>query len=266
MTTSTAPSQNTTMPPSTTQPASIPASTLEAKPAPARRPVTIPAQRPAPVLRSGGQKLLDFLTFPLRAFTLFHHDGFGLSCLATERFDYVAREVRGFTLDIGCGRDNHFVRHQLRGHGLGIDLFAYEGLTAENLVESLTTFPYEDNTFDSITFIANINHCPRQDRDKELAEALRVLRPGGRIIITMASPVAELLVHKVVWLWDKLFKTNVDMDSERGMEEGEEYYLTDEEIRSRLKKAGFGPCRKKRFTTQWWLNAMYIAEKPGAAR
>ena len=228
---------------------------------PERRRVTIPASRPEPVLRSGGQLLLDFLTFPIRAFTLFHHDGFGLSCLATERFDYVARESRGFALDVGCGRGNRFVSHHLRGYGLGIDLFAYEGLTAEQLVPSLTTFPYDDATFDTVTFIANINHCPKNDRDQELSEAFRVLKPGGRALVTMGNPLAELLVHKVVWLWDKLFKTNVDMDTERGMEEGEEYYLTDEEITTRLKKAGFTIARKKYFTTQWFLNAVYVAVK-----
>ena len=41
------------------------------------------------------QKLKDFATFPLRALTLFERDQWGLSCLATERFDYVAGEVHG---------------------------------------------------------------------------------------------------------------------------------------------------------------------------
>ena len=85
----------------------------------------------------------------------------------------------------------------------------------------------------------------------------------GRILVTMGNPIAELAVHKVVWTWDKLFGTNVDMDTERGMEEGEEYYLTDEEITSRLARAGFTGVRKKYFTTQWFLNAVFIAMKPG---
>lgn len=251
------------MAPSTAEPNAKPsATTSNAEGASiARRSVSVPATQPSPKVRSTGQMILDCVTFPIRAFTLFHHDGFGLSCLATDRFDYVAREVKGFNLDIGCGYGNTFVAHHLGGYGVGIDLFAYEGLTAENLVESLTTFPYHDNTFGTITFIANINHCPKPDRDRELAEAYRVLKPGGRIIITMASPIAELLVHKVVWLWDKLFKTKVDMDSERGMEEGEEYYLTDEEIRTRLATAGFTSITKKRFATQWFMNAMYIGTK-----
>src|SRR3989344_2419293 len=56
--------------------------------------------------RSSWQKVKDTLTFPVRAFTLFEKDRWTLSSLATERFDYVAREVRGKCLDIGCGKHN----------------------------------------------------------------------------------------------------------------------------------------------------------------
>ena len=54
--------------------------------------------------RSLLRRLADFLTFPLRAMTLFEKDKWGLSSLASDRFRYVAREVRGYCLDVGCGR------------------------------------------------------------------------------------------------------------------------------------------------------------------
>jgi SAM-dependent methyltransferase len=148
--------------------------------------------------RATTQRTTDFVTFPLRAVTLFHVDRFGLSSLASERFDYVAREVTGYCLDVGCGRHNRFVTEYLGGNGEGIDVFAYEGLSDDNVVSDLTHFPYDDNLFDSVTFIANLNHVPKPDRDPELAEAFRVLKPGGNIIVTTGHPVAEILVHKVV--------------------------------------------------------------------
>ena len=224
------------------------------------------AADPGPLQRTSSQKLLDFLTFPLRALTLFHASALGLSSLADERFDFVASETRGHTLDIGCGRHNRFVVQVLRGRGRGIDLFAYDGLTAENLVPDLTRLPFPDACFDTVTFIANLNHCPEPDRDKELSEAFRVLRPGGRIIITMGHPFAEVAVHKLVWLYDRLLGTSVDLDTERGMAPDEAYYLTDREILSRLDRAGFRSVRKRYFWTQWFLNHMFIALKPGAAR
>lgn len=211
--------------------------------------------------RSPIQRLIDGVTFPVRAVTLFHDDRGGLSSLATERFDYVARETRGRCLDVGCGRHNRFVTEFLQGNGVGVDVFPYDGLHPEQILKDLRRFPFEDGSFDSVTFIANINHVPAPDRDTELAEAFRCLRPGGNIIVTMGNPVAELLVHKVVWLYDKLFGTHVDMDTERGMEEDEAYFLTDDEIRTRLARAGFTRITKKYFATQWGLNHLFVGWK-----
>ena len=212
-------------------------------------------------MRNRNQKLKDFLTFPLRAFTLFHEDRWGLSSLASERFDYVASAVTGRCLDIGCGYGNRFVTEYLGGNGVGIDVYPYAGLTPEQIVEDMTRLPYVDASFDTVTFIANLNHVPEPQRDPELAEAYRVLRAGGNIIVTMGVPFVEVLVHQVVWLHDRFLKTNVDMDSERGMEEGEAYYLTDTEIRRRLTRAGFKRIIRKPFWTQWGLNRMYLGWK-----
>jgi len=213
------------------------------------------------VRRSITKKAVDLLTFPFRALLLFHRDRFGLSSLASERFDYVAGEVTGYCLDVGCGRHNRFVSEYLNGNGRGVDVFPYEGLTEDNVVLDLTHFPFEDESFETVTFIANLNHCPRSQRDIELAEAFRVLKPGGRIVVTMGSPWAEVAVHQVVWLYDKILGTNLDMDSERGMGEEEEYFLLDSEIRQRLARAGFSRIRKIRFWTQWGLNQLFAGEK-----
>jgi SAM-dependent methyltransferase len=211
--------------------------------------------------RSIIRKIIDFLTFPARSVTLFYDDKLGLSSLSTERFDYIANEVKGYCLDVGCGRHNRFVREFLHGNGRGIDVFPYEGLTEEEIVEDITHFPFPDSTFDTVTFIANINHVPKQDRDIELKEAYRVLRQKGRIVVSMGNPFAEVLVHKLVRIYDKLLKTTYDVDSERGMGEGEEYYLTDHEIVERLIRAGFRRVQKKHFITQWRLNHLIVAWK-----
>jgi SAM-dependent methyltransferase len=196
-------------------------------------------------MRSTRQRILDFITFPLRAVTLFYTDKWGLSSLATERFDYVTHDVLGYCLDIGCGPKNTFINKFLNQNGIGIDVFKYEGLLDENIVIDMTHLPYQNETFKTVTFIANINHVPKDQRDLELSEAFRVLQPGGNIIVTMGNPLAELTIHKIVAIFDRIFKTHQDVDSERGMVEGEEYFLRESEIIFRLTLAGFRSIKKK---------------------
>lgn len=209
------------------------------------------------------QKALDFLTFPLRALILFHRDRWGLSSLASERFDYAVRYVQGYCLDIGCGPGNRFVREFLNGSGIGVDVFPYEGLGPENIVPDPAALPFADETFDTVTFIANLNHVPEPKRDAELSEAFRVLRPGGNIIVTMGNPLAEVLVHHLVGLYDRLLGTKLDIDAQRGMGPGESYYLTKAEIVQRLTRAGFVNISRRFFWTQFWLNSLFLGWKPG---
>jgi len=211
--------------------------------------------------RSVWQKTKDFISLPFRAVALFEEDRFGLSSLRTERFDFSAAEVRGYCLDVGCGRNNLFVTSFLEGNGKGIDFFAYEGLNNEHLVEDPKHFPFEDASFETVTFIASLNHAPRHLRETELAESFRCLKPAGNILVTMGEPFAEFLVHQMVRLYDRIFHTNHDMDSERGMQEGEVYYLTGKQIRSLLGRAGFQNIAKKPFWTEWGLNSLYIGWK-----
>ncbi len=211
--------------------------------------------------RNAVQKSLDFITFPIRAFFWLDDDRWGLSSLRSERFDYVSRDVRGFCLDIGCERENLFLNRYLEGNGKGIDVFPYEGLTQDNIIKDMTKFPFDDNSFESVTLIATINHIPRSMRDAELKEAYRCLKPGGNIIVTMGNPIAEIMVHKVAWMHDRLFGTNYDMDSKRGMHKEEAYYLKDPEIVERLLRAGFKDTVKKYFCTQWGLNHLFVAYK-----
>jgi SAM-dependent methyltransferase len=188
-------------------------------------------------------------------------DRWGLSAIASERFDYVSRYVTGRCLDVGCGRHDRFIKEFLGGQGQGIDVFAYEGLDPEQVVEDLSRFPFEDGSFETVTFIACLNHVPRPLRAAELAEAWRVLSDGGTIIVTMGNPVAEIAVHKVVELQDRWLGTRHDVDSERGMDPDEDLFLTDRTIRGLLREAGFVAVRKKRFWTQWGLNHLFVARK-----
>jgi hypothetical protein len=215
-----------------------------------------------PKQRSSAHKLLDFCTFPIRALTLHGgNDVFGLSSLASERFYYVSQYVQGYCLDVGCGPHNRFVSEFRLGNGKGIDVFAYDGLTEDNIVHDMTKLPFPDEHFNSVTFIANLNHVPKYMRHKELSEAFRILMSGGNIVITMGRPFIEILVHKLVWFYDKYFQTSFDLDNKRGMHEEEAYYLTKDEIVQLMESAGFKNIERKLFWTQWGLNQLFIGKK-----
>lgn len=220
--------------------------------------------RPPRRRRSRLQRLKDVVSFPVRALTLFHDDRWGFSCQATERYDEVAARVCGRCLDIGCGT-NRFVREFLGGDSVGADVHRYAGNHDGVLLEDPCRLPWADGAFDTVTFIANLNHVPADCRDAELAEACRVLTDGGAVIVTMGLPAVELAVHGVIWLYDRLLGTAIDHDNIRGMAAGEAYYITGREIRDRLKRAGFERVTYHPFATQWWLNGMYIGRKPAGA-
>lgn len=211
-------------------------------------------------MRSIYQKALDFIFFPIRSTMIFYENKWGLTCLANERYEYVSKYVSGYCLDVGCG-SNNFIKIFRNNNGKGIDVFLYEGLNKENIVDDLTHFPFSDETFDSVTFIANVNHIPKPERQKEINEAYRVLKKGGNIIITMGNPIAEILAHKTVFFYDRIFKTQYDIDNVRGMTEYEEYYLRSREIKNMVINAGFINIRKKYFLTQWLLNHLFIGFK-----
>lgn len=211
--------------------------------------------------RTRSDKLKDFITFPARAFVLAGRDDrwgltskWGLSSLRSERSDYVAREVRGYCLDVGCGPNNYFVKKWLKGRGKGIDVYQHPGLAPEEVVEDITHFPFNNAVFDSVTFMANMNHIPEPLRDIELSEAYRCLKQSGNIIVTFGNPLAEIIVHTL------LFRRE-DSKGRDYTEENDPYYVWTSEITERLSRAGFKHIRKKYFLTQWGLNHLFLGWK-----
>jgi SAM-dependent methyltransferase len=212
--------------------------------------------------RTRRQATLDFATFPVRAVLPWRDDRWGLTSRRSERFIEVASRVQGHTLDIGCGRHDIFVREFLGGRGLGIDVFAYDGLEPNQIVEDMRRLPYAEGSFDTVTMVATLNHIPERDRDAELAEAHRCLRSGGNIVVTMGHPVAEWAIHKLVAFYDRVLGTSLDVDDERGMHEDEAYFVPNSEIAARLRRAGFTDVTRRRFSTQWGLNGLVEGWKP----
>lgn len=169
--------------------------------------------------------------------------------LELARRQIVLRHVQGRYLDIGCGL-NHAVRDYRGrgGDGIGLDVYDFGG--ADLLLQDTTDLPFPTSSFDTISFIACLNHIPH--RETVLREANRLLKPDGKLLITMIPPRLSAFWHWFVRRWD-------DDQTERGMKEGEVWGLSAGEIRRLLTDAGLTLIEHRRFVVG--LNNLYISRK-----
>ena len=114
-----------------------------------------------------------------------------LDCRLLDRF---AESVRnsGIACDLGCG-PGHMARY-LHGRGIqvcGMDLSTGMVERARRLnpgIEfnqgDMRTLPVRDNTWAGIAAFYAIVHLPLPDLDRSLREMMRVLAPGGRLLLS----------------------------------------------------------------------------------
>ena len=114
---------------------------------------------------------------------------------------YVALE-NARVLDIGCGLGAYvraFSRYTDRAYGLDIDAKRVEHGVDEGLHGLVAgvgeSLPFADGAFDGILLNEVLEHV-RNDRET-VREALRVLRPGGRIVIFVPNRFYPFETHGV---------------------------------------------------------------------
>lgn len=95
-------------------------------------------------------------------------------------------------LEVGCGA-GHLLRvlQDAGAHATGVDVNpqAVRGGAARNMaIASATALPFPDGYFDGLVSVHTIEHLPALDA--ALAEMVRVVRPGGRLLLVYpAEPV-----------------------------------------------------------------------------
>ncbi len=195
------------------------------------------------------QRLYDLLAAPLWMILLPDQTcrRLGLTCLEDERLRAVLPEIRGRLLDIGAGT-NRLV--ELYGDGVGVEVVDWGGSAL--VVEDTRRLPFDDASFDTVTFVACLNHIPY--RDEVLREARRLLRPGGRVIVTMIGRWIGEIGHKLWWYSE---------DKHREIAEGELMGMDPHEVIDLLTAAGFELVAHRRFV--YGLNHLFVARKPQEA-
>jgi SAM-dependent methyltransferase len=191
------------------------------------------------------QRALDHLMFPVNMWLSEEtSQKLGLTPIDHERVRAALPFCRGRLLDVGCG-NNLLVRTY--GRGFGVDIHDYPQMAARC---DSPLLPFKCGTFDTVALLACLNHMTR--RRETLQECRRVLRSGGRIIITMIPAWIGFFSHPI--------RKRHDPDQlERGISHEEDLGMSSSEVRALLEGSGMRLLLHKRFL--WRLNHLYLAEK-----
>ena len=129
--------------------------------------------------------------------------------------------------------------------------------------EDCMALSFEDNTFDAVTVAYGVRNF--EDLDCGLREMLRVLKPGGRlVIIELTSPV-HFPMKQLFWLyahvWMPIVGKLVSRDSRAYsyLPATMEAFPQGEVMQGIIEKAGFQSVKFRRFT--FGLSTLYTAEK-----
>ena len=167
------------------------------------------------------------------------------------RIRVVLDTLQGDILDVGCGT-NELVKTYKTLHpeckAVGVDVHPWEGV--DMVIEQTDHLPFADASFDTVCCIAALNHIP--EREEFLQDAKRILRPRGRLVLTMLPPGISRVWHALRAPWDA-------DQHKRGMAAGEVYGLNADIVKSLLKTAGFSVPRVNSFMLG--INKLYVAEK-----
>lgn len=129
-------------------------------------------------------------------------------------WQYLPASVRtGRILDIGCGRAAWFLDRIDAVEKEGLDQLceSREHITVRNGtahrmrlqafdVTQHDPLPFDEAWFDAVVALAVLEHIPRSSVLVLLREISRVLKPGGRCILTTPARGTETLLHGLAWL------------------------------------------------------------------
>ncbi len=149
-------------------------------------------------------------------------------------------------LDIGCGPGTFIGTLPAEMHCVGTDLAAAqidfanrEYGTAHHTFQCVrdAALPFEEARFDVVTLVELIEHLERSHIESLLADARRVLRPGGQLLLTTPNYAS---------LWPLLEKV-VNAQAPVSYEDQHITFFTPRRLRALLDSAGFSRVRVTTF-------------------
>ena len=162
-------------------------------------------------------------------------------------------------LDVGCG-DGHFIRrlgpqvHDSVGIDPDVDETAVEGKDPRAIAANpyrLIRGRFPDDLdavgqFDVIAMLAVFEHFTNTDRPRVVEACRRLLRPGGRVVMTVPAAAVDRIVDVLITL---RLAQGMDIESHHGYDPEETPRLFD----------GFRLARRERF--EFGLNHLFVLER-----
>jgi len=154
-------------------------------------------------------------------------------------------------LDIGSADGALFDHLRRRGAtGVGIDPNSPLVPRADGvrLIRGLFPADAPDGPFDAITMLAVLEHLPAASHAAVVGATARLLRDGGRLIVTVPEPAVDRIVH----LLQRLRLAE-------GMSLEEHHGFSTAQTRTMFEPVGFALLRHRRF--QLGLNNLFVFER-----
>jgi SAM-dependent methyltransferase len=165
----------------------------------------------------------------------------GWTTLEAERLAMVRPLIRGRLLDVGAGPNT--LVHEY-GDGVGVDTHEWGGGALR--IHDAAALPFVDGSFDTVAFVACLNHIP--NRQDALVEARRLLKDDGRVIVTMINPILGGVGHAIWWYSEDKLRG--------GMLPGEVGGLWTRDIVAMAARAGLRLVSHERFV--YGMNHLYV--------
>ncbi len=187
--------------------------------------------------------------------------------LAKKRADKVNSLIKeeslgGKLLDIGCGSYPWFLKAVSVKERYGLD----KSLTSE-VINQLKqpdlklsswdyieekSLPFTDNTFDTVTMLAVFEHIELTHLDNLLSDIFRILKPGGRFIMTTPAAWTDPLLR---------FFAFINIVSKEEIEDHKDTY-TRNKVAKILAGNGFSEQNIETGTFEMFMNLWATADKP----
>ena len=186
-----------------------------------------------------------------------------------EKFNLIDKIVRNLRLkrilkfipnnavicDLGCG-DGELLKVLSRKskiiQGVGVDRHIVSGKNGklEFINSDISEVSLPENFFNAVLMLAVIEHMDIDKVSQVLAEAKRILKSGGKLIITTPTPQSKSILEFLA------FKMKIISRDE--IAEHKHYYAKNELLEI-LAKLGFKKVQAEYF--QFHLNSFYVMEK-----